>query len=228
MSEDGDQSTMIRTLASALGWIFLAVSTMNVSYAMDTAEQLNQASECRNITPRLERLACFDHIFQTPLAAPSEHEKEQYPPSWNRAMRPENFVDKNWIVVTEGEGKGSNAWIALTALNSKTKFGQNAKPVLMMSCIDNLSRVELALPNSVEDARVQISIRNRQPQLWRSDNTGVLMSSARGIPAIEMMKAMANEPHLVLRSNAAFVDGLMFETRDLHNALAALRERCGW
>ncbi|CSA95486.1 type VI secretion protein VasI [Vibrio cholerae] len=105
--------------------------------------------------------------------------------------------------------------------------GETSPPVLLLSCINNLSRIELALPKEVADARIQVSIRH-ETQFWRSDDHGVLFSSARGMPAIEMMKLAASESRLLLRSNAPFADGLQFDTRGVNEALDALRERCGW
>lgn len=78
--------------------------------------------------------------------------------------------------------------------------------MLLLSCINNLSRIELALPKEVADARIQVSIRH-ETQFWRSDDHGVLFSSARGMPAIEMMKLAASESRLLLRSNAPLLTG---------------------
>lgn len=198
------------------------------AWAQESNALVMQAEQCRAITGRLERLACFDHVFQTPVDEVASAPKQNVPPSWQRAMQAAGGSDAAMVLVTEGEGKGSNAWVTLKALNRTTRFEHDAKPILMMSCIDNLSRVELALPSSVDDARIQVSVANAPPEYLRSDDSGVLMSSARGIPAIEMMKSMARAPRLVLRSNAPFADGLQFDAGELNDALSALRERCGW
>lgn len=195
----------------------------------DSAQQtLSAASQCVQINARLERLACFDRIFETPVEVAMPTKQSSLPASWQRAMQAAQRDDHNWSLTTEGDGKGSNAWVTLTALNQKTRFEANAKPVLMMSCIDNLSRVELALPSSVNDARIEISASGLAPQYMRSDDSGMLMSSARGMPAINLMKAIAGQPRLMLRSNAPFADGLQFDTGKLTSVLSALRERCGW
>lgn len=218
---------MIQAILLALSAAALSATSFTAS--ADSAQQtLSAASQCVQINARLERLACFDRVFETPVEVVMPTKQSHLPDSWQRAMQAAQGDDNNWSLTTEGDGKGSNAWVTLTALNQKTRFEANAKPVLVMSCIDNLSRVELALPSSVNDARIEISASGLAPQYMRSDDSGMLMSSARGMPAINLMKAVAGQPRLRLRSNAPFVDGLQFDTEQLTNALSALRERCGW
>lgn len=210
-------------------WTLLLLIPHEEVIASVTDEQVANAGLCRLITVRLERLDCFDGIFETPVKQNIDEASANYPESWHRAM---NAVEEGGFaaihLITEGDGRGSNAWVALNALNFQTHFANDSKPVLLMSCINNLSRVELALPGPIDDARIQISVAHMSLQHWRSDNTGVMFSSARGLPAIEMMRVMAAGPRLILRSNARFADGLQFDTRMLSESLLALRERCGW
>jgi len=208
-------------------WLSLAVFSAP-SFAVVEQQQMLQAEQCATINVRIKRLSCFDHVFNVALNNALGDVSNQFPKSWYRAMDTANSDKSTTVLVTEGEGKGSNAWITLVALNEETSFEQNEKPVLMMSCIDNLSRVEIALPSRVQDARVEVSVANQTGQIWRSDDAGVLMSSARGIPAINTMKAVSQQHRLLLRSNASFIDGLLFDTHELSNVIGALRQRCGW
>ncbi len=193
-----------------------------------SAQQLPNVEPCIETLSRIERLDCFDRIFNVKNDVISSHETPDYPLAWTRAMKVNEVHGRDLILVTEGEGLESNAWIALPALNSTTSFTDNAKPVLMLSCIDNLSRIEIALPSSVEGARVKVTLSNQTSQIWRSDDTGLLMSSARGLPAINLMKGIINERQLIMRSNAPFIDGLIFNTEQLSTSIEALRQRCGW
>ncbi|HHI5410043.1 type VI secretion system-associated protein VasI [Vibrio metoecus] len=213
----------IPTLVASL---FFGLSTSAV-WAQSSASLVAQAEQCREIPARLDRLACFDRVFATPLETVVAAPTNPYPAEWQRAMSAlaQPVSESGWALVTEGEGKGSSAWIALPAQNRVAV--DQTPPILLLSCINNLSRIELALPKEVADARIQVSIRHEK-QFWRSDDHGVLFSSARGMPAIEMMKLAASESRLLLRSNAPFADGLQFDTRGLNEALDALRERCGW
>lgn len=215
---------------SVLAAIFISswLGGNSISFAKERIGLIEQAHQCRQIPPRLDRLACFDTIFETPLERTLiSIDDNFYPSEWARAIEARNSLnfEDGWALVVEGEGKKGNAWVALPAQNAT--FSDRETPVLLLSCINNLSRVELALPEEVADARIQVSIRGIS-QYWRSDDHGVLFSSARGLSAIEMMKRIANDSNLTLRSNADFADGLQFSTRGLEHGLQALRERCGW
>ncbi|MBF9003335.1 type VI secretion system-associated protein VasI [Vibrio nitrifigilis] len=219
-----------RRIVSLFSWVafsFCVFSSPSMAAGNDT-KLVKKAQQCRLITGRLERLDCFDRVFKTPIQV-AQKDGEAFPEAWQRAMdAAHQDGDKDRALVTQGEGRGSSAWIALTATNDNTQFKGNAKPVLLMGCMNNLSRVELALPQPVEDGRIRVAVAGGDQQYWRSDDLGVLMSSARGLPAIRMMKSMVKEPRLVLRSNAKFADGLNFNTRDIAQDLSALRQRCGW
>lgn len=209
-----------------LGLLSTLAAVPSVTQAAD--QRLAQAEQCRLVSGRLERLDCFDRVFKTPLPE-KQLTGQAYPEAWQRAMdAAHQDGDKSRTLVTQGDGKGSSAWLALTAMNTHTQFQGNTKPILLMSCMNNLSRVELALPDPVQDGRIRIAVAGGQQQYWRSDDLGVLMSSARGLPAIDMMKAMTAGNRLVLRSNATFADGLEFDTRNVASELSALRQRCGW
>lgn len=184
--------------------------------------------QCINTRSRIERLSCFDQVFNVEFQHEGPTSPEKFPPSWLKAMEGIEKEGGNLVLLTEGEGRGSKAWILLPALNQETQFSNNAKPVLMFSCIDNLSRIEIALPSSVQDARVKVSLSNHVSQVWRSDDSGLLMSSARGLPAINTMKEIMYERRLLIRSNAPFIDGLQFNTEELSESIVALRQRCGW
>ncbi|MGD8111512.1 type VI secretion system-associated protein VasI [Vibrio sp. NTOU-M3] len=221
---------MRKLLFSVLSITLSSVCLSSNSHATSESSQLfERAKECTQVIARIERLKCFDEVFATPVESPVVN-KERLPEQWVRAM--ESFSDSvdelPLVLKTQGEEKQSNAWVALRAQNDKTAFEGNDKPILMMSCIDNLSRVELIFPEAVSDPRIKLSVAYGPTQYWRSDDSGLLFSSARGLPAIEMMKAMAKEKRLVLRSNAAIADGLKFDSTELKNSLSALRYRCGW
>lgn len=192
---------------------------------------LDRAQSCTKIDSRLDRLTCFDSLFKTPAQVDvAQIKNEDVPDSWQRAF--DSFSQYKVGDVSHltalGEEERGDAWVTLVALNEKTAFANNAKPILLMSCIDNLSRVELAFPTAIDDPQVNISITGLPSQSWRSDDVGVLFSSGRGIPAIDMMKAMEKQQRLVLRSNSRIVDGLWFDARQLSQSLTSLRTRCGW
>lgn len=219
---------MIRRFLMA---IILVACSASFSVANASSETLAQAQRCTSIDSRLERLSCFDTLFQTPTNVHMiQTERPNVPDSWQRAFDSLSQYQSGDVshLTTQDDGDRGDAWITLVALNQRTAFADNAKPMLLMSCIDNLSRVELAFPSAIDDPQLTISIVGMAAQSWRSDDVGLLFSSGRGIPAIDMMKAMAKQRQLVLRSNSRIVDGLQFDVGTLSQSLQALRTRCGW
>ncbi len=211
---------------NSLGFLLVVgVLYSNLSVAGDKAlERLGQAQQCTSIAERLERLNCFDQLFNTPMVmVRNEDVADDKPQAWHMAF---DSTSDNQVLnlVKNGSEESGDAWLTLRARHVE---GEQA-PVLLMSCINNISRIELALPEAMDAARIRVSIARGPAQSWRSDDVGVLYSSAQGMPAIAMMKAMSKDSRLILRSNAPQVDGLHFDTAQLSQALIPLKTRCGW
>jgi type VI secretion system protein VasI len=234
MSEIGDKDAMNVTQCASYCWfaftLCLVATPAAVADTSETGRLVEQANQCRELTERLERLSCFDRVFETPMQAAVGHAVFNTSPSWQRASAAAKRLsaDQTMVLTEEGDGELGNAWITLQATNEESRFTQQGKPLLLLSCIDNLSRVELALPSEIPDARVKISLASGTTRYWRSDDSGMLLSSGRGMPAIEVMKDMTRDSRAWLRSNSKSVDGLMFDTSHLSELLPALKRRCGW
>ncbi|WP_235614234.1 type VI secretion system-associated protein VasI [Salinivibrio sp. HTSP] len=205
-------------------------SSTVIGAPISAQQQVEQANQCRAVTSRLDRLACFDRVFNTQVApAEPTDNQSQKPLQWRRAMTAaQESAPQSWSLTEKGEGRGSSAWITLRASNLSTGFRGSEQPLLMLSCIDNLSRIELMLPEPIEDGRMKLTFPNGQTQYWRNGDLGIVLSSSRGLPAIRLMKALAREDRLTIRSNSQYVDGLTFDTQPLPETLGALRSRCGW
>lgn len=188
-----------------------------------TTSQLKRIQQCSTIVERLDRLSCFDEVMNTPAPLSRQSMADNKPQAWHTAYT--TALEAQPINVNlQAENDDGDAWLTL----SMPQTPDQLSPVLMMSCINKISRIELALPAALEDARIQVSVTYGPKQYWRSDDLGVLFSSARGLPAISMMKAMIKNPRLTLRSNSPHIDRLHFDAAELGQALVPLRQRCGW
>ncbi|MDC5803557.1 type VI secretion system-associated protein VasI [Vibrio europaeus] len=210
---------------NSLALVFTTSLFVTGASATDTTTnmQLEKAQQCTSVSERLDRLSCFDEVFQTPTVSNLAVKHDDRPPAWHTAFE-SSKGNEPLNVVEKGTEKEGDAWVTVTAKHADGV----PSPVLMMSCINKISRIELALPQAMEDARIRVSVAGGPNQSWRSDDIGVLFSSARGVPAISMMKVMSRESRLTLRSNSPVVDGLQFDTTGLSQALKPLRSRCGW
>ncbi|GGN39239.1 MULTISPECIES: type VI secretion system-associated protein VasI [Marinomonas] len=199
--------------------IFCQVSTQAFAKNNDN-ELLEKATRCTQETMNFARLTCFDKVFSTPVHIPVISDK---PDAWLRAKASEMArVGNNDPMLTLD---GDDRWITIPASN---KENEALFPALMFSCISGISRLEMALPEALEDGRVDIALGGSSSQLWRSDDTGFLIASGRGFIAINQIKSILSSPNLVVRSNNPSIDGLQFDTKTLNDTIKPLREQCGW
>ncbi|WP_028022095.1 type VI secretion system-associated protein VasI [Enterovibrio calviensis] len=196
-------------------------------------EMLDQAKECAGISGRLERLACFDGVFNTPVMKATKTTFEALKPeAWQRATRSENEREQTsgfvlrYVDVKEPK---SGMWMTATALPDREQQ-RSEMPILMFSCIDNISRVELVLPTitSAGKAAVTTSANASVTQRWLSDDTGSIMRAGRGLPAIEVMSALMSGPRAVVRSDLEAIGNLTFDTSTLKETIAPMRQVCRW
>lgn len=203
-------------LACALWWLPVNAQATNTY-------QWEQVEQCRIIAKRLERLRCYDQLFDTPVTLKGQSHEPDKPKVWMLAY-PNSSAENSQAPSLNESASSEDAWVTLSAL---PQDGADS-PVLVMSCMDEISRVQLALPKPLIDARISVSVAQGQREYWRSDDEGVVFSSAQGLPAIELMKRMAQQRKVTLRSNSETVDGLQFDTVALQAALRPLRQRCRW
>ncbi|ELU8562358.1 type VI secretion system-associated protein TagO [Vibrio parahaemolyticus] len=181
--------------------------------------QVKALLECRQESDRLTRLACFDEVIQTPTPAPSTHHFNavRYPSLWQQIWRSQ-ARQKEDVQVWQNEGE-NNAWIAI-----RERSELPPRAILALSCIDNLSRVDVLMAKPIEPLTLKMALDQHSVTL-RSDDYGVMYSSARGVPAIDIMKWLYYQEPVSL-----LVDGerLQFETQEASALLPLLKTRCHW
>ncbi|MDD1780511.1 type VI secretion system-associated protein TagO [Enterovibrio sp. ZSDZ35] len=193
--------------------------------------QVSAAETCTLIPSRLERLACFDKVFDTPVS----HElalstAPRKPALWVKAAESEKRrqpLQTGFIVNVSDEMESMpGAWVTSPAVVETDQ----APAILMFGCIDDISRVELVLPNMVNSGRVPITTyaKNKDTRAWMSDDSGYVLSAGRGMPAIVLMKSMLSQSSVSLRSNSAIVGDVRFDISNINEAVKPLRKMCGW
>lgn len=206
-----------------------------VVYAEGTL--LEDALECRQIGSKLDRLLCFDTVFVTPSAtniAQNEvqvAENDPHPKQWKRAFDNEalrqherGFLLNDSLANTPDDDP--NIWATAQAIGAIPP-----RPIMMLSCIDNISRVELIFADPINIRSASIAINTEQgtsSQDWIVDNSGYILRTGRGLQAIVAMKAMLSGKEFVLGSEHKWIDGLQFDTHQIHTSLKALRRECSW
>ncbi|WP_325894307.1 type VI secretion system-associated protein VasI [Grimontia sp. NTOU-MAR1] len=213
----------------------LTLSSFNAPASdTDNTTLFESASACTLISARLDRLACFDEVFKTPVSGHSNAATiVQKPEAWERAKQSESEKSEEETGFTLSYANlaepKSGIWMTATALPDRNQK-KNEMPILMFSCIDNISRVELILPNATSEGKAEViaSGSYNVTQRWLSDDTGNIMRAGRGIPAIDVMKVLMSGQRAVLRSDLGAIGNLTFDTADLRESIKPMRQTCRW
>ena len=184
---------------------------------------LEQARECTDERGRLQRLACFDGIFATPLAVQSAYKEPQSPSSerWRQAYAQAASDNRNgWVYRDSGMAAG--LLLTLPALGATLP-----RPLMVLQCHNNITELALMLPQPLAQDRVRVTV-NGEPSLWRLRDDGYVLSAGRGLPSIALAKTLALMPQLQLQASAGSIDGLLFDLAGFSRAIKSLRNACGW
>ena len=106
------------------------------------------------------------------------------------------------------------------------------RPVLMFSCVDNITRMQVALmhPLDVHDIAVTLNADNRALRShWFVRENGTLLESSRGLSGIDEIKQLFGAKTLTVDTGADNAAGkLTFNIDGLARAIAPLRDACHW
>ncbi|MNT65961.1 hypothetical protein D3C72_2039910 [compost metagenome] len=104
---------------------------------------------------------------------------------------------------------------------------------LAISCVSNISRLQLLLHRSADrnQMRIRLYIDHRAlapASTWQVVEEGNVVDAGRGLVAIEILRQFSSGGRLRVESDYAPVNGLMFSAEDLHGLVAQQREACHW
>lgn len=211
-------------LPSLVGIMLLLVA----GSSMSATSQLDAARACVHEPARLDRLACFDQVFGTPVSAAryGAESRIQRPADWRLAYALEANRRPEDGVLYQGAGHQAGHLITIAALGAVPP-----RPLLTVQCQNNITELKLMLPKALDRDRVALSFDTaggREQQLWRVRDQGLIVSGGRGLPAIRTIKRLAGRTQLELSSTEPRVNGLVFDLGGLAEKLKPLRQACGW
>lgn len=212
-------------MSQVKGWILTGLLLLP-AWCHAEPQRFNDAQVCVKITSKLERLYCFDQVFATPLMAQKTGlQASTHAVEWLRATKNEEQRQAGSSFFLGREENSDNVWLTASAIGAVPP-----RPILMLSCIDGISRVELVLSHYFETGSMLVAVNRAasKGQRWQSDNSGYIFRTGRGLPAIKVMKTMLADKSLVLHSDTEEIDGLLFDTTELKQAIMPLRKVCRW
>ncbi|AOL09418.1 hypothetical protein WI95_32790 [Burkholderia contaminans] len=135
-----------------------------------------------------------------------------------RLSRTEEAVPGRWSVVMSAPALG----------------GAASPPVLTISCLSNISRLQLLGSQPIAPNRMNIRLLlDGQPISasvpWQVLEDGTVVDAGRGLVAIEQLRYLVKAGgRLQVESDYAPFSGLLFDATNLHNLMKQQREACHW
>lgn len=200
-----------------------STGTLNISIEADT-HKLALVMSCRSEASPLVRLDCYDNALST-VAGKKSHQVNTGP-AWQRAMDQEKGRTDHSAPFLVTEGKGENPTIVVTT----PAIGVPApRPVLMFSCIDNITRLQIALISPQKDTSVTLTADNdRFGVQWFPRENGYLLESSRGLAGIDEIKRVMSAKTLTIDGSSSGFPRLTFNISQLTQVLKPLRIACHW
>ena len=190
---------------------------------------LTRASQdCSRIVSNIERLACFDQAAGTPGFTPHRQwsAQELEAPTVRRVLIHETGrapEDLRFRLRSEEGG----LMISAPAIASVAPH-----PYLIISCVQNISRLQLVTAQPVDASRVQVRLLGERgatvPTPWQVMENGQVLDAGRGLPGIEQIKQLIGAHRIHVESDNPAVDGLVFDAQGLDPLIDEARKTCRW
>lgn len=201
----------------------LLVTAMASAEKLDPQALTQALSECRLESSQLIRLACYDKIM-VDSPAETQLDPSQMGKAWRQAMEHEMHREDNsaGFLVTVPETGDYPVIMTIPAIGFAPP-----RPIMMISCIDNITRLQVALPRQQEAGSVMLTTDKTQFTAdWFLRENGYVLESSRGIPGIDEIKRLLNSEKLTLK--LANNDRLTFNISGMSEEIKPLRVACHW
>lgn len=184
--------------------------------------------DCSRIVSNLERLACFDESAGTPAhSVPMQWSPpEQDSPTVRRVLTHEagrSPDDLTFRLTPEDDG----LTISAPAIASAAPH-----PYLVISCLQNISRLQLVAAQPVDAGRVMVRLQGERSTTaatpWQVTENGQVLDAGRGLPGIEQIKQLIGAHRIEVQSDNPSIDGLVFDAQGLDPLIYEARKTCRW
>lgn len=187
---------------------------------------LDEARRCTGEVQRLERLACFDAVFGTPISDSSQVQARMpvavRSERWRQAYATTGSPHDTGVASYRDTGRAAGQLVTVSALGVEPP-----RPRLVLQCHNNITELTLMMPRPLSEERVRLAI-GTQTMVWRVRDEGFVLSGGRGLPSIRIVKSLLAGPSARVDSATGGVDGLLFDLAGFADAIRPLRESCGW
>lgn len=212
--------------------LLLIISPVYAGEAPDAQATLDAMNVCRKEPAALERLDCYDRILAPvrPEGFAGALVKARYDgEAWTRALEQEKQRTDNstGLLITRTEGERPTVIITTPAIGSLPP-----RPVLMFSCVDNITRMQVALASPRQENDIPVVLGTDRGQFrsrWFVRENGYLLETSRGLAGIDDIKQLFGAKTLALDTGTENGAGtLTFNIDGLAQTIAPLRDACHW
>lgn len=189
--------------------------------------QLKRLLQCRQEAAPLLRLDCYDQALNPGVAPPVDQAAVLAARTWQRAMEHEGQRrdHSNGLLLTNSGGENPRVILTAPALGLPPP-----RPILMISCIDNITRLQVALTTPLQGMTEAVTLTlqtDRFTSSWFIREKGYLLESSRGLAGIEEIKRLFGNTSLTLTIAQPPLK-LVFNITGLSQTIKPLRKACHW
>ncbi|MCF6204768.1 MAG: type VI secretion system-associated protein TagO [Methylococcaceae bacterium] len=216
--------------------VFLAISKLAWG---ENQQPIKNPKKCTEIKSSLERLTCFDQYFETPIKIAKK--KDRSNPIITRQLK----IMQMAMRVEEGRNDGTSGLLREEIVEHESADQQRIilttpaigshppRPLLMISCINNITRLQIGLHTSISRGRVNVALglKNRTQQTdysWRVLGNGQIIDAGHGIPSINLLKTMIGHTRVFIHSEDMSLEGLTFDITGFTHYIKSFRIACHW
>lgn len=216
-------------LWTALYTLLLALPALSSKASEPENSQLQAVLACRQEMSPLLRLDCYDQslIAAEQGAALPTRPVKMPGADWQRAMAQERQRQDHSTTFLVSNSGGDNPQVVLTT----PAIGvAPPRPVLMLSCVDNITRLQIALATPYQSKESTLTLTTGQTQFnvqWFIRDAGFLLESSRGLSGIDDIRRLLGNKTLTLTSEKSALR-LVFNIDGLSQAIVPLRQTCRW
>ncbi|WP_288062370.1 type VI secretion system-associated protein TagO [Rodentibacter caecimuris] len=183
--------------------------------------RLEQAEQCVSIKSNINRLACFDSAFNTPV-------REQVIDERVLGNLVPKLVGDIFTLAKDDVGNSAvenNLELAL--------LSNDGDASVYIACKDNITRFQIALAKPVKHSLLNVHIANTETNQtaskidWQSAERGYLLDAGRGLYAIKQLKSILYIDTFSVslpQENRQYI----FKNHGLASQVAPIRKECGW
>lgn len=199
--------------------------------------------ECTRIVSAIERLACFDAAAGTPpapavsppSAAPATDKPVAKAPDISvlvRANEASRSPEQSVSILMRREDVLPGQYQVV--ISAPALGGSAPRPFLAISCLSNISRLQLLTSEPLPVNRVSIRLwldghPISQARPWQVLEDGTVTDAGRGLVAVEQLRHLTRPgQQLQIESDHGPFHGLRFDASALSVQMAQQREACHW